>query len=106
MGVLPQFPITLGGKTLLIDMMVVDHPLDFNIILGHNFIYAMNDVMYSLFRMMYFPHNGNIIAIDQLASDNHPPNSNLLQNTPWYVPSVQVDSTWPRVNYVAFYPQC
>ena len=49
MGVLPQLPITLGGKTVLIDMMVVDSPLDFNMLLGHDFVYAMNDVVSSLF---------------------------------------------------------
>ena len=55
---------------------------------------------------MCFPHNGNIVTIDQLASDNHHPNSTLLQNAPWFVPSVQVDSTPPQVNYVALSPQC
>lgn len=28
-----------------------------------------------------------------------------MQNTPWFVPSVQVDSTPPWVNYVALNPQ-
>jgi hypothetical protein len=55
MGVLPQLPITLGGKTVLIDMMVVDSPLDFNMLLGRDYVYAMNAVVSSLFRvMMYF----------------------------------------------------
>ena len=106
MGVLPQLPITLGGKTVLIDMMVVDSPLDFNMLLGRDYVYAMNVVVSSLFRVMCFPHNGNIVTIDQLASDNHHPNSTLLQSAPWFVPSVQVDSTPPRVNYVALNPQC
>jgi hypothetical protein len=30
----------------------------------------------------------------------------LVQTTPLYVPSVRVDSTLPRVNYVASYPRC
>ena len=34
MGVLPQFTITLGGKTILIYLMVVDLSLDFNIYMG------------------------------------------------------------------------
>lgn len=88
MGVLPQLPIILGGKIVLINMMVVDHPLDFNMLLMHDFVYAMNLVLYSLFRVMYFPHNRNIVTIDQLANDNHPPNLNSLQNTHWYVLSV------------------
>ena len=64
MGVLPQLPITLGGKTVLIDMMVVDSPLDFNMLLGRDYVYAMNVVVSSLFRVMCFPHNKNIVTID------------------------------------------
>jgi len=64
MGVLPQSPITLGGKTVLIDKMVVDSPLDFNMLLGHDYVYVMNVVVSSLFRVMCFPHEGNIITID------------------------------------------
>jgi hypothetical protein len=55
---------------------------------------------------MHFPHNGSIVTINQLASDNHHPNSVLVQDAPLYVPSVRVDSTPPQVNYVASYPQC
>jgi hypothetical protein len=55
---------------------------------------------------MHFPHNGRIVSIDQLASDNHHPNSVLVQDAPLYVPSVRIDSTLPRVNYVASYPRC
>jgi len=106
MGVLSQLPITLGGKIILIDMMVVDSPLDFNILLGCDYVYAMNVEVSSLFRVMCFPHKRNIVTIDKLAYDNYHPNSNLLQNTPWFVPSVEVDSTPPRVNYVALNPQC
>jgi len=49
MGFLPQLPITLGGNTIFIDMMVVDFPLDFNMLLGHDYVYAMNVVASSLF---------------------------------------------------------
>jgi hypothetical protein len=34
LGTLPQFPITLGGKTVFIDVMVVQDPLDFSLLLG------------------------------------------------------------------------
>jgi len=75
-------------------------------LLGRDYVYVMNVAVSSLFRVMCFPHNGNIVTIDQLASDNYDPNLTLLQNTPWFVPSVQIDSTLPRVNYVALNPQC
>jgi hypothetical protein len=73
-------------------------------ILGHDYVYAMNFVVSTLFRVMHFLHNGSIVTIDQLASDNHHPNLALFQTTPLYVPSVCVDSTLLRVNYVASYP--
>jgi hypothetical protein len=73
LGILPQFPITLGGKTVLIDLLVVPGPLDFNMLLGHDYVYAMKVVVSTLFRVMHFPHNGSIVTIDQLSSDNHHP---------------------------------
>jgi hypothetical protein len=33
LGTLPQFPVTLGGKTIFIDVMVVQDPLDFALLL-------------------------------------------------------------------------
>jgi hypothetical protein len=84
----------------------VQGPLDFNMILGHDYVYAMNVMVSMLFQVMHFPHNGGIVTIDQLASDNHHLNSTLVQATPSYVPSVCVESTPPWDNYVASYPQC
>jgi hypothetical protein len=66
----------------------------------------MNVVVSMLFWVMNFPHNGSIVTIDQLTYDNHHPNLTLFQATPLHVPSVCVDSTLPRVNYVASYPRC
>ena len=34
LGILPNFSITLEGKTICIDLMVVRGPLDFNLLLG------------------------------------------------------------------------
>ena len=103
LGVLPQLRISLGGKTILVDVIVVQCPLDFNMFLGRDYVYAMNVVVSTLFQVMHFHHNGSIVTIDQLASDNHHHNSTLVQATPLYVPSVHVDSTSPRVNYVTSY---
>jgi hypothetical protein len=106
LGVVPQFPISLGGKIVRVNVIVVQGPLYFNMLLGHDYVYAMKVVVSTLFRVMHFPHNGSIVTIDQLASDNHHPNSALFQATPLHVPSVRVDSTPPWVNYVASYPRC
>jgi hypothetical protein len=106
LGVISQLPISLGGKIVLVDVIVVQGSLDFNMLLGHDYVYAMKVVVSMLFWVMHFSHNGIIVTINQLASDNHHPNSTLFQTTPLHVPIVHVDSTPPQVNYVAPYPRC
>jgi hypothetical protein len=72
-GILSQFPITLGRKNILVDILVVLGPLDFNMLLGCDYVYAMKAVVYSLFCVMHFHHKGIIVTIAQLSSDNHHP---------------------------------
>jgi hypothetical protein len=96
----------LGGKIVLLDVIVVQGPLDFNMFLRHDYVYSMNVVVSTLFRVMHFLHNGSIFTIDQLTSNNHHPNSVLVRASHLYVPSVVLDSTLPQINYVASYPQC
>jgi hypothetical protein len=67
LGILPQFHVTLGGEMVYIDVMVVHDPLDFNFLLGQEYVYAMNSLVSTLFRVMCFPQNGNIVTIDQLS---------------------------------------
>jgi hypothetical protein len=40
--------------------------LDYNIILYCSYMYAMKDVASFVFYTMIFPHEGNIIIIDQI----------------------------------------
>ena len=61
--ILPYLPITLGGKTVCIDVMVVQGHLDFNLLLGCDYFYAMKAIVSTLFRVMHFPHDGNIVTI-------------------------------------------
>jgi hypothetical protein len=42
LGTLPQFPITLGGKIVFIDVMVVQDPLDFALLLGRDYVYSFS----------------------------------------------------------------
>ena len=56
LGILAQTPVTLGGKTILVDFMVIEDPLDFNMLLGHDYVYAMQVVLSTFFRVMYFNH--------------------------------------------------
>ena len=64
LGILTNFSITLEGKTVNIYLMVVRGPLDFNLLLGRDYVYAMKAVVSTLFHVMSFPHNGNIVTID------------------------------------------
>ena len=100
MGVLTQTPITLGGKTVLVDFMVIEDPLDFNMLLGRDYLYAMRVVVPTLFCVMYFNHGEEIVTIDHLdfLDPSPDPTRDLL------IPSVSVDTTAPQVNYVASYP--
>jgi hypothetical protein len=58
LGTLPQFPVTLGGKTAFIDVIVVQDPLDFTLLLGRDYVYAMKAIVSTLFRVISFPHDG------------------------------------------------
>ena len=66
LGMLPKLPVTLGGKSIHMDVMVVPRPLDFNLLLVCEYTYAMGVLVSSLFRFMCFPHQGWIVTIDQL----------------------------------------
>jgi hypothetical protein len=55
LGTLPQFPVTLGGKTVFIDVMVVRDPLDFALLLGQDYVYAMKAIVSTLFSCDIFP---------------------------------------------------
>ena len=67
LGILPRLPVTLGGKTVHIDVMVVPGPLDFNMLLGRDYTYAMGALVSSLFRVVCFPHEGWIMTIDHFS---------------------------------------
>jgi hypothetical protein len=67
LGTLPQFPVTLGGKTVFIDVMVVQDPLDFSLLLGRDYAYAMKAIFSTLFRVISFPHDGRVVTVDQLS---------------------------------------
>ena len=54
----------------MIEVKVVDAPLDYNILLGRNWMYSMQAVASSLFRLVCFPFNGKIVMIDQTSFRN------------------------------------
>ena len=66
-GILEDLPIGVEGKTVNLDVEVVDASLDYNLILGCSWSYAMIVIVSSVFRLIKFPHNGKIVTIDQLS---------------------------------------
>ena len=48
-GILPSLKVHLGGKTVAIEVKVVDAPLDYNLLLGRNWMYSMQSISSSLF---------------------------------------------------------
>ena len=57
-NILPSLKIQLGGKTVAIEVEVVDGPLDYNLLLVRNWMYSMQAIASSVFRVVCFPHNG------------------------------------------------
>jgi len=99
LGILLKFPITLGGKTIYIDVMVVQGALDFSLLLGRDYIYAMGALVSSLFRVACFPHNGRMVTIDQLPFFSPPlPPTQLSSPLGSYLQAVP---SLRQVNYVA-----
>jgi hypothetical protein len=80
--ILPTFFIQLGGKTVEVDVEVVDAPLDYNLLLGHNLTYAMTAIVLSVFRTLCFPREGNIVTIDQLSFAHAGPNASVGPSIP------------------------
>jgi hypothetical protein len=47
--IIPSFPMQLEGKTMCIEVEVVDVPLEYNILLGRSWTYAMKIVVSTIF---------------------------------------------------------
>ena len=90
LGILSQLHITLEGKIVCIDVMVVQCPLDFNLLLGWDYVYVMNTIVSTLFQVMYFPHDGKIVTIDQLSFVKHDHLMTPSHHTSLNVPHVLV----------------
>jgi hypothetical protein len=48
-GIIPSFPVQLGGKTVCVEVEVVDAPLDYNLLLGGSWTYAMQALVATIF---------------------------------------------------------
>jgi hypothetical protein len=81
-SILPAFLVQLGGKTVEVEVEVVDAPLDYNLLLGRNWTYAMVTVVSFVFRTPCFPHEGKIMMIDQLSFAYASPNASVGPSIP------------------------
>jgi hypothetical protein len=77
-----------------VDVEVVDAPLDYNLLLGCNWTYAMTVVMSSIFHTLCFPHEGKIVMIDQLSFLYASPNESILPSIP------MIDNSQPTTKYI------
>ena len=57
--------VELGGTIVEIDVEVIDGNLDYNIIPGRPWIYAMATIVSTYFRKIAFPFQGGITIVDQ-----------------------------------------
>ena len=83
------------------NMMVVTGPLDYNLLLGRDYVYGMGDIVSTLFRVICFLHEGRIVTIDQLSFPD--PNIAPSQPSSLNYPFVPMVSSPPWINYVATY---
>ena len=95
LGILSQTPVTLGGNTVLVDFMVIEDPLELNMLLWHDYIYAMQAMVSKFFRVMYFNHGEEIVTIDQLDFLDPSLDPTRDQVFPLLIPSVSIDTTPP-----------
>ena len=65
-GILLNVLISLAGKIVLIDIEVIDAQLDYNLLLGCSYMYAMRSMASTVFQLLMFSHDGKILTVDQL----------------------------------------
>ena len=85
-GLYQNVPVCLAGKTVHINIKFLDTHLDYNILLGRSYMYAMSAITSSFFRIMMFPHEDRIITVDQLTYREKRP----LTNTDVILPYVDI----------------
>ena len=66
---------------------MVDAPLDYNLLLGRNWFYAMNVVASTVFQTVQFLHLGRIVTIDQLDLCTPDITTSMANNIPMLVQS-------------------
>ena len=63
---MPTFEIKLVGKAVSVEVEVIDAPLDYNLLLGRNWTYAMSIVASAIFRVVVFQHEASWLLLINL----------------------------------------
>jgi hypothetical protein len=58
---------------MCVEVEVVDASLEYNILLGRSWTYAMQAVVATIFWVLLFPHKGRIMTIDKLSFSHSDP---------------------------------
>ena len=66
-GILPVFEIKLARKAVSVEVEVINAPLDYNLILGRSWTYAMFTIASVVLQVVVFPHKGKLVTVDQLS---------------------------------------
>lgn len=91
--IIPDFLVELGGKIVLVEVEVVDAPIDYNLLLGWSWTHAMTAIVSTMFRVIFFPHEGKNVTIDQLDYFKH----DLIDSTSSTIPMIS-NSEGNRMN--------
>ena len=81
-GIVPNLPICVGDKNVNVEVEIVDENLDYNLLLGRNWIYEMDAIASSLFRILCFTHKGRIVTVDQMDCSPIDPNTSANSTVP------------------------
>ena len=65
-GIILNVPISLVDEIVFIDIKVIKSQLDYNLFLRCSHMYSMRTMASTVFRLLMFPHDGNIVTVDQL----------------------------------------
>ena len=65
--IIHKFPIMLGGKSVLVDIIVMIVPMYFSLLLGNNYACSMNVVVSSLFCVMHCTRERRFETFDKLS---------------------------------------
>ena len=52
---------------MFVKVDVIDAPLDYNLLLGRSWTYAMSAISSTVLWVVVFPHEGKLVYVDQLS---------------------------------------